>query len=47
MSENFKLFLLGLIIVYDTVELAKWEMGLKNKGGRKNERRFVSRSKRK
>lgn len=36
MSENAKLFLLGLIILYDTVELAKWEMGLKNKGGKTN-----------
>ena len=35
MSENFKLFLLGLIIIYNTVELAKYEMGLNNKGGKK------------
>lgn len=34
MSENFKLFLLGLIILYDTVVIARHEMGI-DKGGKK------------
>ena len=28
MSENMKLFLLGLVVLYDTIELAKYEIRL-------------------